>query len=555
MLSSQVDFSQYTTEEKQAVVDAMPMEQADVARRQLARQAAPLLPFSADGYKMHYYGLFSHKLPSFAWDWIQEFFECWNRGIRHFGFKAHRGATKSTIWTIGFSSYVLTKFPADAILIVQKNDTAAGKTSSAVADIIEHNEGWKIMYPHLTRDMQKRWAFEGYEIVDTSKPYDEWRQMVLDKRPKDNSFVGYGWSNGGIVGMHPNWLFVDDILDEENTRSKLELKAVTDTMKGNVLQTLNRPPDWNNTDEPTTIFSYTPWYEDDFYAYTEATGLYHIMETPLMNEVEPTVPGAFAWRQKYWTLNWEVRDPVKFVNEKLMKYGEMDFWRMLQLDLKKASGINLKREWLHEFPYERINTTWPVYFGVDYASSADKTKLGDADYFTLAIGRVIPGGGIVLVDGYRERLSQGEAEQKVKAFSALHPQLSLIGFEKFGKGYDSAHNLLYSGLPLIPCPREGEGKRSKGDRFEKAGGLGPLFQFSQAWISDLETPFLKTFKDEWSSWPTGAHDDTLDAVYWMCYVAQGFLIPPPDDSDTLGVRREHQKSAFASLAKQLESRR
>jgi hypothetical protein len=320
---------------------------------------------------------------------------------------------------------------------------------------------------------------------------------------------------------------------------------------------MNRPPDWDNErqwEEPVAIFSYTPWYADDFYAYIESTSLYHIMETPLIKETEETSKGAFEWRSKYWTCAWPVKNPVKLVEQKLAEWGEMDFARMQMLDLTRAEGINLKREWLHEFPYEKINTSWPVYIGVDYASSSDKLKMGANDYYALAIGRGIPGGGIVLVDGYRAKLSQGESEEKLKAICALYPYLSLIGFEKLGKGYDTMYNLINSGLPIIPCPREGEGKRSKGDRFERAGGLGPLFQFSRAWISDLETPFLKAFRDEWAAWPGGKNDDTLDAVYWMCYVAQGLLIPPPD-SDMLGIRKEHQKSAFATMGKQLGARR
>lgn len=532
-------------------------EELHKLRRVNSMALAPQLPFSAQGYKHHYSGIFSHELPSFGWDWIQEFFELYDKGVRRFGFKAHRGATKSTIWTIGFATYIMAKQSTDSILIVQKSDTAAGKTSSAVANIIEENDGWKAMYPHIVPDKQKRWAFEGYEIMDNSIPYPEWRQKVLDVHPKDNSFVAYGWSNGGIVGMHPSWMFVDDILDEENTRSKREMNAVSSTMKGNVLQTLNRPPNWDNTKnykEPCAIFSYTPWYADDFYAYIESTGAYHIMETPLISPAEADVKGAFEWRSKYWTCAWPVKNPVKLVEQKLAEWGEMDFARMQLLDLTKAEGINLKREWLHEYPHEKINPSWPVYFGVDYASSSDKQKMGDNDYFTLAIGRIIPGGGIILVDGLRAKLSQGESEEKVKAIAALYPTLSLIGFEKLGKGYDSMWNLINSGLPIIPCPREGEGKRSKGDRFERAGGLGPLFQFSMAWISDVETPFLKAFRDEWASWPTGKNDDTLDAVYWMCYVAQGLLTPAPD-SEYIGVKKERKLSGFATLASNLEARR
>jgi len=535
-------------------IKGRPLDELDKLRRGNSILLAPMLPFSAKGYEHHYAGIFSHNIPMFALDWVQEFFEFYDKGVRRFGFKAHRGATKSTVWTIGFSTYILATHPEDSILIVQKSDTAGGKTSSIIADTIEHNAGWKTMYPHLKPDKVKKWAFEGYDIVDSRIGYEEWRQKVLDRRTKDNSFVAYGWSNGGIVGMHPRWLFVDDILDEENTRSKREMNSVSSTMKGNVLQTLNRPPDWDSWEEPTAIFSYTPWYADDFYAYIESTGLYHVMETPLASPAEETDKGAFEWRGKYWVCAWEVKDPVKLMDSKVQEWGEMDFQRMQMLDLTRAEGINLKREWLHEFPYEKINPSWPVYSGVDYASSADKLKMGANDYYALAICRGIPGGGMVLVDGFRAKLSQGESEEKLKGICALYPELSLIGFEKLGKGYDTMHNLIASRLPIIPCPREGEGKRSKGERFERAGGLGPLFQFSKMWISDLETPFLKAFREEWASWPNGKNDDTLDAVYWAAYVGQGLLIPAPDSED-LGMRREHKPSGFATMAKQLESQR
>jgi len=537
-------------------LSALTDDETHKLRRATSMALAPQLPFSAEGYKNHYAGIFSHSLPSFAWDWVQEFFEFYDQGVRRFGFKAHRGATKSTVWTIGFNSYVLARFPTDGTLTVQKSDTAGSKTSTAIANIIKSNVGWRTMYPHLVPDDKQKWAFEGYEIMDTRMPYEEWRQRVLDARPKDNSFVAYGWSNGGIVGMHPRWLFVDDILDEENARSKREKKAVADTMQGNVLQTLNRPPEWDNTQgykEPTAIFSYTPWYEDDFYAHIEGTGIYHIMETPLASPAEQTDKDVFEWHGKYWVCAWPVKEPAKLMDEKLQEYGEMDFWRMQMLDLKRAEGINLKREWLHEFPYEKINSSWPVYIGVDYASSADVTVKNGRDNFALAVGRVIPMGGVVLIDGFAGLLTSGNAESKVAAYASMYNPVS-IGFDKTGKGEDAFHRLRTSGLAMIPCPPKGQGKRSKGERFEGQGGMGSVFQFSQAWVSDLETPFIKAFRDEWAAWPGGKHDDTLDAVYWMLFVAQGFLISPRQ-SDALGERKEKTKSGFTTLAKELEANR
>ena len=540
-----IDLSQYS------------LEELDKMRRAASMALAPQLPFSAEGYKHHYAGIFSHQLPSFAWDWVQEFFEFYGKGVRRFLCKAHRGATKSTVWTIGFSTYILATHPADSILIVQKSDTAGSKTSSAVADIIEQNTGWKTMYPYLIPDKPKKWAFEGYEIQDTRKTYNDWRQEVLDNRPKDNSFVAYGWSNGGIVGMHPRWLFVDDILDEENTRSKREMNAVASTMKGNVLQTLNRPPEYDNTKnwrEPCAIVSYTPWYADDFYAYLESTGLYHIMETPLAKEVEEGTPKSFEWRNKYWVCAWDVKNPAKLMDEKVQEWGEMDFQRMQMLDLTKAEGINLKREWLHEYPHEKINPTWPVYMGVDYASTSDQVKTKDRDYFSISIGRVIPSGGFVLIDGYRDKITSGDAELMVKSF-ALNYKPVEIGFDKSGKGEDAFNRLRAAGLPMIECPPKGMGKISKGERFEGQGGLGSAFQFSQAWISDLSTPFLKAFREEWAQWPGGKNDDTLDSTYWMLYVAKAFLLVDQSDQNNFGERVKKKLSAFATLGRQLAERR
>jgi hypothetical protein len=533
-------------------------EEKERMLRQANMMLAPQLPFSDIGYKAHYAGIFSHTLPSFAWDWVQEFFEFYNKGVRRFGFKAHRGATKSTVWTCGFSTYVLSCFPADGVLVTTKNDNAAGKTSSFIADTIENNVGWKTMRPNLVPDKQKRWAFEGYDIMDTSIPYGEWRQKVADERPRDNSFVAYGWSNGSIVGMHPRWLFIDDLLDEENSNSKRELNAVLRTLKGNILQTLNRPPEWDNNKaykDPVCIMSYTPWYEDDCYSYLESTGLYHIMETPLAREAEKDTPKSFEWRSKYWVCAWDVKNPQKLMDQKLAEWGERDFQRMQMLNLKAASGINLKREWLHEFPYEKINPTWPRYMGVDYASTSDQTQSGlkDRDYFSISIGAVIPAGGVVLIDGYREKISSGDAEAMVKSFALQYHPIE-IGFDKTGKGEDAFNRLRAAGLPMIPCPPKGMGKMSKGERFEGQGGLGSAFQFSQAWISDISTPFLNAFRDEWSQWPAGKNDDTLDSTYWMLFVAKAFLLVDTSSNEKLGQKTEKKRSAFATLGKALEGR-
>jgi len=108
---------------------------------------------------------------------------------------------------------------------------------------------------------------------------------------------------------------------------------------------------------------------------------------------------------------------------------------------------------------------------------------------------------------------------------------------------------------MIECPPKGMGKISKGERLEGQGGLGSAFQFSQAWISDLNTPFLKAFREEWAQWPGGKNDDTLDSTYWMLYVAKAFLLVDMSGDENFGQGVENKKSAFATMGKALSEAR
>ena len=138
--------------------------------------------------------------------------------------------------------------------------------------------------------------------------------------------------------------------------------------------------------------------------------------------------------------------------------------------------------------------------------------------------RGIPGGGLVLVDGYRGHLSQGEALQKVQSLAAMYPTLQLIGVENIGKGEEFYNDLVLlddvygKPLPLIPVKH---GRRSKGDRFED--WLAPRFQMSRIWVSDTPTPFVNEFRNEWLTWPNAAHDDCIDGVYMAAVAGEGAM--------------------------------
>lgn len=478
------------------------------------------------GFAQFYYLVFGRELPRHAGEeWLPAIQRARREGQGAL-IEAFRGSTKTTTLTIAWTAFQIGHAPTKSVLVIQAGKEIAEDNVRQIAEIIAENRGWRRVFPRLRPDRKAGWSVTGYEVVRTDLPYGLWRTLCALDKGKDPSFLGLGYQSRGVIGRHPTGvLLVDDIHDENNTRSGRELEKVRAIVQGTILPTV--------TPETQIVFIGTPWQSGDVLAYLKSTGRFITATTPILRSRSPAGGNALAETSKppagrAWRPTW----PEKFPPEEIVKLraltGEKEFARMYLLDLKAAAGIHLRREWLHPYPAEKIDPRWPVVMGVDYASTADRLVDGQRDYFAVAIGRALPGGaGIVLVDGCREQLSQGEAEARLKQLAALYPTTQLIGVEAVGKGEEFYHLMLRtSRLPLLKAH---PGRRSKGERFET--GMAPLFEFRRVWIADIPTPFLRAFEEEWVRWPHGQHDDTLDAVYWMLYAGLPHMLGGDENKD------------------------
>lgn len=479
------------------------------------------------GFALFYLGIHGKELPEHAWKWILGIYEARKKG-KGIVIEAFRGSTKTTTVTITFTAYRIGLEPYRANLLVQVGDDIATDNAAQVADIIANSPRWKAIFPHVEPDRERGWGAGGYEVKVTNMPYEEWRKMNSGR--KDPTLIGLGYKSREIIGKHPDGvLIVDDIHDENNTSSEKELSTVRKILTGTIFPTFT-PDTWK-------IFIGTPWVENDCLSYVKSTGEFDHIRTPVLEYAEGTP--VYAWEEKF---------NEQEVTKQRNLAGEIEFARMFLLDLQAAKGINLKAEWLHEYPVSELKPSYPVFFGIDYASTSDKMKDKDRDYFVLAIGRAIPGGGLVLVDGFRGRLSKGEALDTVIAYWALYPTLKRIGVESIGKGEEFYNDLLLTkdlAGRVPPLMAVKHGRRSKGERFEK--WLAPRFQAGRIWIADAHTPFLNEFRNEWLSFPNGKHDDCLDGCYMMCIAGEGFL--PSTAERTMGStsKQRRENALFESF--------
>ena len=509
---------------------------------------------SPEGFDAFHQVLMGKKLPRHARNWIKKQYQAKVEEKRGVITRAFRGAIKSTVLML-FVLFRTGHRPQGSSLIIRIKDKVGYKMASRMARYIEHSKRWKMVFPDVVPDKPAGWGSTGYEVqslkwwfklkmgedgqplkgkmlfeqpekIDPEKhlyteiDYPDWQRLREEDGADTPTFLGVGINSGEIIGKHPtNCLSLDDIHNRENTDSFRELMNVRDTYVSDILPTIVPGKTW-------VFWACTPWVSNDTYAMAEASGEYLVIHTPALIKVEKGTPGAVMFRGQWVIEAWPEKYPVKVLLSIFNEIGEKEFARMYWLNLELAKGIRLKRVWLTDFEYDRIKSSWPVVMGLDYASTPDRLKRGQRDYFALAIGRLPPSGGLIVVDGYFDHISQGEALDKVKSVAASYPTLTMIGVEAQGKGEEFLEIMRYNtALPLMQFTAS----RSKGTRFENE--MAVVFQNKRAFISDIHVPFLREFIDEWISWDgdeTTGYDDVLDSVYYMCRASIAHLMPLPE---------------------------
>jgi len=495
------------------------------------------------GYQWFFRMIRPYALPPFGPGWMNDLYGSSGRWAN----EAFRGSTKTSTITEAFTAYQIGLHPERSNGFAQASDDSVKTHAGNVADIIKTNPGWQMLFPNVVPDADKGWTATGYWVKDTQYDYGEWTR----RRHKDPTLYAGSVGSAIHIGKHPTGVFdFDDINNDKNTESDRESIAVnrwvTDTMF----------PALENT--KWRAINQTPWTRRDALALIKNTSVWKHTMTPVYTEDPNGVllrieKNGILLLEKRVKLAWPENFTVEKIRDKYLEVGEKGFARMYLCDLKAMEGINLKVEWLHPYPREQIRSEWPIFMGVDYASTADMVISKDPDYTTFAAVSVSPSGQRIVLDGFRGRLSQGEAEQKLKAFAMTYPTLQAIGVEVEGTGKEF-YNLLarYSNLPIVPMRTRG---KRKGHRFEVI--MAPHFEFSRAWIAEGEIPFLKAFESEWAIWPNGDHDDTLDAVYYALS-ASGLLFEATE-INTLTERapwympQKKEPSPFAAFGKQARS--
>lgn len=436
------------------------------------------------------------------------------KGLKGTLIEAFRGSTKSTTWQ-AFGAYRIGKEPEKTNLIISSGDDTATDISKDIKHIIENDDGFKLVFPHVVPDPESQWGERGYDVKRTDIRYEEFRAKKR-KEGRDPTFVGLSWQSSALIGKHPTgFLCIDDIHNEQNTMSERIQSQVKTTVQGTIIPMLMSST-W-------LCVIGTPWNYSDVMAMLKATGRFAHGFTPVYRNVN-------GKRKPVWP---EERGEDWIQVKKDMTDSKVEFARMYELDLELTKGLVLKRDWLEpRFQHEDIKREWPAIIFIDYSSTENPAK-EKSDYFALAVGQFTPDyRKIVISDGVYRRVTHLDA-QRIAIHKILeYPNVITVGVEAIFTGSEYHHvleqnqELLDNGIYPEAC-RGGPWGRKKGHRFEFI--LADAVRKGLVQLSTAENELIINFGKEWIGWQGDTladqgHDDALDAVFGVTHLAMQYLV-------------------------------
>lgn len=464
--------------------------------------------FTVEGFKDFFWCIWRREVAPYTTRWIKAFMardwvilECF------------RGSTKSTTLTITFSAFVLGHFPHESILIVQANDTAANKSTSAIAAIIENFSGWKKCFPNVTPDKERGWGANGYFVKDekiiSEQGYGAWVEKTMRDHTKDPSLVGAGITSADIVGMHPKWLFFDDIHNRDNSTFPKDRENVIATVQENVIPVITKP----GGEKPFFGVACTFWDESDAYHILLETKLFKHIKTPIFRYVDEGGDAEFegkmvklAWATGFpiesVRLYFESNDRVTFKREYLCDETS-DIDRLFRVQFHKSAEIDLK---------------WMAAAGVDPVGVLNAGE--GISHFACLEGLLSPYNYLIVVDGMLEKCGALAGEEYVVDVQGRYPNFQKSVIEGDGVGAIFASTVSrHPGLVVQTVPVRDIGKGSKLDRQYKF--LEPLVRAGAIRVSDAGTPILRQVERYFDKFGTFDAKDPLadlgDALVLLAY--------------------------------------
>lgn len=305
---------------------------------------------------------------------------------------AFRGAGKSTIGTISRAIYHVLRNPNIRILIASKTSTNASDFLREIKRHFESNELLiEIFGNYVGLD---RWDNTAIEVR---------RRTIPAKEPTINT-VGY---ESAVASKHYDIIFVDDLIEEETSRTPQQRERVHNWFYNTLLPCLE-PPEPGVDDRGLLYKEGTRYHPEDLYGHWQK---YDNKKSTLKlaslvdEQGRPHIDGESVWPDKFTT---------EHLKEMKRNMGTIRFMLQMMCDVSTYTDSPFEYEHFIFVEEDEIPVGLRILITADLAIAQTKK----ADKFSLMVCGIDRMNNLYLLDGFRGQLPFHEQEKLLLAKTA-----------------------------------------------------------------------------------------------------------------------------------------
>ena len=456
---------------------------------------------------------------------------------------------KSTFSTVLFPAYFMARNPSRYVLSCSYNAMLAADFGRQVRD--------------RASGVEVQQAFPDFKMSGDSRAADVWRTEM------GGAYFGVG-IGGTTTGRPANLLIVDDpFKSREDAESATQRNKIWDFYTA-ALSTRLQPDGQGQT--PSQIVILTRWHPDDLAGRLMRTqdwkeGLWMHLDYPAIKtvggekvsrrslakdhpmyvdagELSKLAPGKRFIQEEEEVALWPERFPLDELKRR-QRLNPRDFASLYQQQPYIEGGNILKSEWWRYFP-EDLNPT--NFQTVIIAADTAFKKTETADYSVAIVAGLTAEGDIYIVDVHRGRWDYPELRQKLININATWRGRGLraLYIEDKASGQSIIQDLRReSGIAVVPY-------KVVNDKVSRINGITPLIQGGRVHLPEKAT-WLDEFVEECVSFPSGKHDDQVDALSMAVDVLSRQSITPEqifgsmDTGNSLNQEMDRKRDSLGAM--------
>jgi predicted phage terminase large subunit-like protein len=304
-------------------------------------------------------------------------------------------------WRIGID-------PLSTNFIGSVSDTQAHERLKALKLLIEANDQWREVFPHIAPDYRRGWSGDGLHVWDTRYRYSDWMQRVARYGNVNTpTLTAGGVGSSMVIGKRLSGLALfDDLHDEKNSLTPLQRDRVWSWLMQTTIPAL--------TKTAKAIVIGTPWNRDDTLGRLKVNPEWVYCETPAIQNGE-----------SYWPSYW----PLERLLQRKREIGSAYFRAQYLLDPAGLTGEVFETGWFRFLP-DRVPDLALVIVGADLAISESE----QADYTAIVTCGLDPEMNLYLLDMVWGHWSMNTILQELRGAAAraqtAYGRLDVVAIEQ-----------------------------------------------------------------------------------------------------------------------------